>query len=288
MCTVTIIRVSPVSASDSPWLRIACNRDELRTRPLAFPPETRRFGAYHALMPIDPGSGGTWIAANDAGLTLALLNVNPHIRSNSREDAAQFGHAAVHCGKALDERSAPLPGAPAAAWTRRRHSRSRGEIIPMLLACADAENAAARALEFSATDFPPFRLVMADERTVAAIYSDGLTLRADPLVAHRADRAVMFTSSGLGDALVEPPRRALFDEMFSGKGDLSRTQDEFHRHVWADRPHLSVCMRRDDARTVSHTLVEVHPHWILMRYHADAPDIAACDTKLQLARGAGR
>jgi hypothetical protein len=49
-------------------------------------------------------------------------------------------------------------------------------------------------------------------------------------------------------------------------------QDAFHRHRWPDQAHLSVCMSRSDARTVSYTTVEITSGHIAMRYHADAPD----------------
>lgn len=157
----------------------------------------------------------------------------------------------------------------------------------MLLTCGDVREAVSQAAELTARDFPPFRLVLADEWAVASIYSDGVTLRVEAPAEHSSTGAVLFTSSGLGDALVEPPRRALFDKMFAQGNELTRAQDEFHRHVWPDQPQLSVCMRRSEARTVSHTLVEVHPRRVWMRYHADAPDVSAVETELHLDRSGG-
>ena len=49
----------------------AFNRDELLSRPPALPPHQR--GVF--LAPIDPEGGGTWLATNVFGLTLAALNV---------------------------------------------------------------------------------------------------------------------------------------------------------------------------------------------------------------------
>ena len=80
----------------------------------------------------------------------------------------------------------------------------------------------------------------------------------------------MFTSSGLGDHLVESPRRELFNEMLQNRSPSM--QDAFHRHQWADRPHLSVCMSRPDARTVSHTRIHVTPQRATMLYMPDAPN----------------
>src|SRR5262249_12632394 len=86
-----------------------------------------------------------------------------------------------------------------------------------------------------------------------------------------AGEPFLFTSSGLGDHLVEEPRRQLFAEAM-GHSANPDAQDLFHRHEWPDRSHLSVCMRRSDARTVSHTLVVLTERAGLLTYHAAPPD----------------
>ena len=53
--------------------RLAMNRDEKRSRARALPPEVFRIGLHRAIYPHEPG-GGTWLAVNDAGLCLALIN----------------------------------------------------------------------------------------------------------------------------------------------------------------------------------------------------------------------
>jgi len=78
----------------------------------------------------------------------------------------------------------------------------------------------------------------------------------------------MLTSSGLGDELVAPPRRVLFDRMITFGEQTPEAQDTFHRHAWPDRGYLSVRMRRTDARTVSYTVVELLPQGRSMHYHA--------------------
>lgn len=55
--------------------QLVFNRDEQKRRPLAQAPQFVDFNAGgRALMPIDPQGNGSWIAVNDRGLTLALLN----------------------------------------------------------------------------------------------------------------------------------------------------------------------------------------------------------------------
>jgi hypothetical protein len=233
MCTVSVLRL-PRGV-----LRVACNRDEQVTRAAALPPVVRRFGERRAVMPIDPVSDGTWVAVNDAGVVMALLNSNPTMR-----------------------RSAVAP-------------RSRGVIIPMLLGCGAARAAAAVAMTLSPRRFGPFRLVVLDCETSVEVMSDGTALR------HRSvgDRgaALVFTSSGLGDHVVERPRTVLFRRMLGGGVPSAEAQDAFHRHGWVERPHVSVRMRRADARTVSTTVVEVSPAGIRMSYRAEEDGAAAAD-----------
>jgi hypothetical protein len=62
------------------WIRgldgyhIFFNRDERRTRAAGIPPAVTDAGAVSWLAPRDGESHGTWIGANDRGITLALLN----------------------------------------------------------------------------------------------------------------------------------------------------------------------------------------------------------------------
>jgi hypothetical protein len=229
MCTVTII---PLPSS----IRLACNRDESRLRPAALPPELRRVGKRLAVMPIDPAGGGTWIAANDAGIVCTLLNVYEH---------------------AQDQRSTQPGGL------------SRGLIIPQILGASTLAATLERVQDLDLACYAPFRLVIADRKKVAEFVSSGTELRGSetPLAG-----PAFFTSSVLGDQVVGPPRWALFQELL-GRGQATRIrQDDFHRHSWPEQTHLSVCMTRPDARTVSFTTVEIGPEHVTMHYHADAPD----------------
>src|ERR1051326_3966193 len=53
---------------------LLCNRDEKRTRGAARAPELRLIGGTRCISPADSDFGGTWIAVNEWGLTLCLLN----------------------------------------------------------------------------------------------------------------------------------------------------------------------------------------------------------------------
>jgi hypothetical protein len=86
MCTVSI-----VSSPDGSALRVLMNRDERRLRPVAHPPAVHgsREGGY-AIWPTDAEAGGTWIAANDAGLVLLVLNT-----AGGRRSARQFSRGLI-------------------------------------------------------------------------------------------------------------------------------------------------------------------------------------------------
>jgi hypothetical protein len=216
MCTVSAI------ALRGGGFRLACNRDELNTRPAALAPVLRTFGEHRAVFPVDPVSGGTWIAVNDAGLALALLNHNPRRRLDALELA---------------------------------HRESRGCVIPSLLHCSDVPEAIELARALDPARFPQFRLVMIDGDDWAVVVSNGWEL--DTTSCSFDGVPLMFTSSGLGDELVEHPRRELFDRMIRTADACPRRQDAFHAHQWPGREHLSVMMCRPDARTVSKTVIEV-------------------------------
>ena len=231
MCTVTVLpRAQLLSdpSHDRLLLRIACNRDELMTRAPALPPTLWTAGPRRALMPIDPESGGTWIAANDSGLVFVLLNASPRIP--------------VMTGDI-----------------------SRGTIIPTLVGSATASHALTLARRLPVRRFAAFRLLIVDRHEFVDCWPDGARVR------HRRgalQTPILRTSSGLGDAVVAGPRRMLFQRTFIGSLDARAAQDHFHQHQWPGREAISVKMSRLDACTVSHTVVEVRDHSVMMSYHA--------------------
>jgi len=230
MCTVTavprlLLALDP-SSSDRALLRVVCNRDELSTRPPALPPTQWAAGHRRAVMPIDPESGGTWIAANDAGLAFVLLNANPDM--------------SIDAGNV-----------------------SRGTIIPALVGCATISRALAHAQRIQVHRFAPFRLLILDRYESVDCWPDGARIRHRRSYLRHA---ILRTSSGLGDAIVAGPRRTLFRRMFSGAADARQAQDEFHRHRWSGREAVSVNMRRPDAATVSRTIIEVREASVRLSY----------------------
>lgn len=140
---------------------------------------------------------------------------------------------------------------------------SRGHIILELLDAASLGEAVDRAERLCWRGWPPHRLIVMDGRQAfeLRLRRQGLTMQA---FSHA--RPLLFTSSSLGDDLVEPVRRQLFGEVVLAADERFMGQETFHRHRWSDRPHLSVHMRRHDAATHSITTVDVTAAQMAMRY----------------------
>ena len=68
MCTLTYYPINNNSYI------LASNRDELKTRAPALLPKEFTTDNIHYICPIDGEKGGTWIAVNEFGLSLCLLN----------------------------------------------------------------------------------------------------------------------------------------------------------------------------------------------------------------------
>jgi hypothetical protein len=161
---------------------------------------------------------------------------------------------------------------------------SRGAIIPALLSAASLAEAAEAALALDTSLTSAFRLIISDGQDLAEVFSDGVRPRLAALAP--LDAPCLYTSSGLGDHLVRGPRLELFARMLSAPSP--RAQDAFHRHRWPDAPHLSVCMSRPDARTVSFAVATITPAGVSLAYHPNAPDVPAPLHEVTLERGAFR
>lgn len=239
MCTLTVV---PTGAG----YRAAFNRDERPDRPAGLPPAVAWVTGVAVAAPTDPHSGGTWLAVNDRGVTLALLNGNP-------------------------------PGPP------RPGRVSRGRVIPALADAATPAAALERAAALPLAEFAPFRLVAVGGGAVGELWWGG-----DAADRTRANLTapVLFTSSGLGDAVVAAPRAAFFAELLAAFGPPA-AQDAFHRRRLPNREHLAVNMRRPGARTVGFAVIDVTADAVTFRYQAAAPDEPGADTVLELPLAAG-
>ena len=222
----------------------AFNRDELLSRPPALPPHQR--GVF--LAPIDPEGGGTWLATNVFGLTLAALNV----------------YEAATC-----EPEPPV--------------RSRGLLVTDL---ADAATLAEFATRIQAHPHlrhtRPFHLLaVAPEQPVLDAHWDGQTLTLT-----QADLPVLRVSAAIDAPAVIAARTVEFQKLqadlrtSTAIGETLRTWIGSHALNGAPR---GTCMHREPfAATVSHTQVFVRPLATAMWYLAGAPcqDVPAFHAQL--------
>ncbi len=218
------------------------NRDERRDRAVAHQPTVATFGTRAAIVPIDPVGGGSWLGVNDAGLVATVLN----------RHAAQKPDARSFC--------------------------SRGLIVRDALACDSLDAARQAVLALDAAAFQPFLLVLVQNRRIALVAGDSRELAS---VDAALDHPYMFTASSLGDVFVDLPRRRLFECLMRDPGRRPQGQQLFHRHQWIDKREISVLMEREDAATVSRTVVDVSARCVALEYESLIPSRPAQRVELQ-------
>src|SRR6266852_5920304 len=232
-CGIISVRQLMCTISFVPKLRglyLAMNRDEKFTRSTALPPAIVDLADRRAIFPREP-EGGTWIAANDAGVCLALVNWHRIERQPVRSIA------------------------------------SRGQVVKALAAKSSDEEIAAGLAALPLRRLPPFRLIaiIPSEQRVTEWCWD-----RDRLVAHKHawERRHWF-SSGLDEPKAERERgricKAAQSQKSEGRLDWLR---RLHRSHSPKRGPFSICMHRSGAATVSYTEVAVSDQRATMRYKA--------------------
>lgn len=223
------------------WLRQAkgyvllCNRDERHTRKPASGPRVSTVRGVSFVAPVDGDHGGSWIVANQFGLTLCLLN--------------RYGG----------------DGKP----DQNRAYISRGLLLTDLFDCSRSQDVIDQMKQRELDRFQPFTmLALAVDEPAILIDWTGLECAIQP----DADARMPLTSSSLKDSNVLSLRRKLFAEMASKRGNLdTELLHQFHRSHLPERGPASVCMHRDDAATVSLSIVTVSPGSVEFLYHPKSP-----------------
>ena len=246
MCTVALV----------PWrgqgYLLGHNRDEILTRARGIPPSRREHRGRIVLAPHDPEGGGTWIAVNDAGLTLCLLN-------------------------GAETNPARLPASP----------RSRGLLLQEMLQ-ADSIPAVVSGLQAVLPrlgEFRAFHLLIV-EAGRASGRARVLRMQWDGVMPAWSEHegACLFVSSSLDPAGVERERGASWRALLAREGVPDPTTMARWLASHDPRPGpLTVCMHRPLAGTVSRTIVSVGAEGTEMRYHDGPPcNTAAAEVHLAL------
>ncbi|MFN8178825.1 MAG: NRDE family protein [bacterium] len=238
MCTVTWVRRAG-------GYELLFNRDELKTRAEALPPRESETAGVRWIGPLDPDGGGTWIAANEAALTIGVLNGN-----RAADDALR-------------------------TWT------SRGLLVPALAAGEDAEGVAQALRRIDLASYRSFRLLAISPGSPAMVAEwDRHALAID---AH-AEARMPVVSSAFEESAVGNARRAEFARIAGdGPPTLERLL-AFHRSTEGGPSAFTVAMERPEAATRSLTHVSVGALDVVMRYHPGRPDLPAAESMITLAR----
>jgi hypothetical protein len=216
MCTVTWLRPHRGEYS------VFFNRDEQRARAPGHPPREQNRGGVRFLAPVDGEAGGTWLAANEHGLTLGLLNF----------------YEAEH------------------GW-RAQHPTSRGLLLLSLIDAPDIGEITRRLQHVSPESYHPFILIAFDPGGLTRAHRwDGRHVNVRDL----GEDDMPLTTSSFDTDAVTARRRLMFHRMRETKHGLrDETLQNFHDSRDTHGGAYSVCMTRDDAQTVSFSRVTVTP-----------------------------
>ena len=226
MCTVSFI-------PDAHGFYLAMNRDELLTRVAGLPPAVYEKGGCRAIYPREP-SGGTWIAINDRGICLTIVNWHR-----------------VDC----------VPPGPLI---------SRGEVVKALALAGSLSDVEERLKRLPLSQMRPFRLfvIAGHQHSVTEYCWDVRQLQNH---RHSWTRCHWF-SSGYDEPMAERVRAKVCKEAWrqSEAGTLSWLRDLHATHLPEPGP-FSICMHQAVAETVSYTEVAVSNEEIRMCYKPGAP-----------------
>jgi hypothetical protein len=229
MCTVTWLR-------EEGGYHLFCNRDEKLTRKPALPPRLGVRDGVRYLAPIDGDFGGTWIATNEFGVSLCLLN-----------------------GALLNGTGGPRPAVV----------RSRGLLLLDLISSRSLEEVVNTVEATDLTLYASFTLAALSPGEPAMVIEwNGRrsSFRAQP------ESCYMLTSSSFDTETVKRIRAEEFAR-FVGKNCSATRLQEFHRSHAPSRSAYSPCMHRPDAETVSFSRLHVSRAESLFVHSTVAPCI---------------
>jgi len=239
MCTVTYLPMP-----DGGYL-LGTNRDERPHRGQAQAPSLRVLGDRQVLAPIDGDAGGTWVALDDQGRSLCLLN-------GDKKPAAK------------------PPTDP----------RSRGLLVLDLMSDASVDGVTSQLLSWAMSKDLPYRTfkLLSIERD-PALRARLLEWNGRELVVRQLTSPSLVVSSTYETDAVTARRRQSFTRLVSRleEGETTTWSEELatwhsgHRPGGDDGDAYSICMHRDDAHTVSRTQVQVSRDGQFMSYQPGQP-----------------
>lgn len=228
------------------------NRDERRTRAPGIPPTLAERSGLAYLAPIDGDAGGSWIAVNEMGVTVALLN---------RYDDTPIDDVAGRV--------------------------SRGLLLVTTLDAPTAPDVLDRLSNDALAPYLPFTLCAVDPGS-SVLVADWTGRSVERSTVARA--GPVRTSSGRDQRRAESLRAGVWRDLVAGVDALDvELLDRFHRSHAPERGPFSVCMHREEAETQCLVGVTVRGRVASMTYVPGAPCLGRAATVRYLAlRSAAR
>ncbi|HKJ85878.1 MAG TPA: NRDE family protein [Spirochaetia bacterium] len=230
MCTVTWL----VSGGG---YELFMNRDELYSRGPGLPPSLHSHEGIRYLAPIDSDGGGTWIAANEFGLTVCLLNHYPPAPP-----------------------SPPAPPRPAGGY------RSRGQLVAELASKASPDSVVAAVRGGGLDAYRPFSLfTIATGRAPVLLRwnGHGELEQIDPPTPPVA-------SSSFDSEAVVASRTRTYAALV-GDNPSPVNLAAYHASHEPGKGPYSVCVHREDGGSRSLTRVVVAGPEVRLSYQAGPP-----------------
>lgn len=218
------------------------NRDESVARQRAIPPSHQEKEGIGYIAPIDADAGGTWIAVNQHGITVCLLNHYQYQQLETYKD-----------------------------WV------SRGEIVRQFATTSGLREVEHDFFKLQFDDFRAFRMFVIEPSGKNGLFVwDGHTARIEAQVDSPK------SSSAVDSMHVKQLRRQLFkDQALSSSTSVDR-YIAYHRSHTPTKSLESVCMHRPEAKTVSLTHVKVSDTQASVYYADGAPCEAKLSAAISL------
>jgi hypothetical protein len=240
VCTVSWIH-------QSDGYHLLCNRDEKRTRGIAFAPRVIERGGVRYISPVDSDGGGTWLSVNEFGISVCLLNGNADVEPSGIR-------------------------------------RSRGLLLRELAWAPSADECSLWLRHLDLSPFTPFSIVVLETgRSAILAQWNGLELVVDPA----GDRHMPLTSSSYDAAGVRRARLKEFARRVGVMRPIDPALLYwFHSSHGTAPDAYSACMHRLDAETVSFSWVIVSRDAVRFLYSPGAPCQTKPSNQQILARAA--
>jgi len=267
MCTV-----SWLLANDG--YQVFFNRDEQKGRALAHSPKYFNDLGVKYLMPVDPVGGGSWIAMNQAGLSICLLNYYQQTPPETELISRGLLVKSLISNTSLTKIRSALK-----KLHLHRYAAFTLLVFPSHLTAQIGDVYAVR------WDGNELKTVTAVSPMVSSsvALSEVTNYREDHHNSILLQHQVLFSGEGCNDELeiTQPPAPSDIDSVeeniieltnqryIDDKNSLALTR--FHASHEPTPSYLSVCMHRDDAHTVSFTHLVATRKQLKMNYVCGCP-----------------